>query len=115
MIAAPAPSAARITSGLLVSTDSGTPSRASDSTSGTTRCSSSSSVTSAAPGRVDSPPMSRMSAPSSTRRSACASAVPYVECWPPSENESGVTLTMPMISGRASESTRPRTFHAVAM
>src|SRR5580658_4930574 len=52
-----------------------------------------------APGRVDSPPMSTMSAPSSRN------------C-PPSENESGVTLTMPMISVRLpSSSARSPRFH----
>ena len=48
------------------------------------------------PGRVDSPPMSRMSAPSSSSRSACSTARSGRRNAPPSENESGVTLTTPM-------------------
>ena len=58
------------------------------------------------PGRVDSPPMSRMSAPSAASRSACATAA-SVSAWrPPSEKLSGVTLTMPMIR-RGPSPTRP--------
>jgi len=65
-IVAPAASAARATSGFLVSTlNRNGVSRASASITGTTRRSSSPTGTSAAPGRVLSPPMSRMSAPSS--------------------------------------------------
>ena len=49
--------------------------------------------TGAAPGRVDSPPMSTMSAPASSI--ASARGVAAVMCSPPSENESGVMLSMP--------------------
>mmetsp|Transcript_11602 Transcript_11602/g.36912 ORF Transcript_11602/g.36912 Transcript_11602/m.36912 type:complete len:313 (-) Transcript_11602:60-998(-) len=64
------------------------------STSGTTRRVSVSASIGAAPGRVDSPPMSTMSTPSSTSRSTCASR----SSRPPSLNESGVALTTPMIA-----------------
>ena len=99
-MAAPALMAARITSVLQVSTDTGTLPPCNASMIGSTRRSSSSIPTDCAPGRDDSPPISRMSAPSSSSRKACA--IPAaVDAWrPPSENESGVTLTMPMINGR---------------
>ncbi len=58
IIAAPAASAARITAGFIVSTETTIPAAASSFVSGTTRAISSSSSTGAAPGRVDSPPMS---------------------------------------------------------
>ena len=47
-------------------------------------------------GRVDSPPMSRMSAPSAISRRAWASAASASRNRPPSEKLSGVTLTIPM-------------------
>ena len=53
-----------------------------------------------APGRVDSPPTSMMSAPSSSSRSPCVTAFSGSRYKPPSEKESGVTLTMPMMSVR---------------
>ncbi len=49
-----------------------------------------------APGRVDSPPRSMMSAPSAIMLRARAMASSGLKYWPPSEKESGVTLTMPM-------------------
>ena len=62
---APASSAARATATLVVSIERrAPPSCASRSITGSTRRSSSSSPTGSAPGRVDSPPTSRMSAPS---------------------------------------------------
>src|SRR5215211_3714403 len=80
-IVAPASMARRATVAFVVSMESRAPatSAASRSTTGTTRRRSSSSETGSAPGRVDSPPASRKR--------------------PPSEKESGVTLTMPMITG----------------
>src|SRR4029079_18248787 len=45
--------------------------------------------------------MSRRSAPSPTRRRACAMAACGSRKRPPSEKESGVTLSTPMTSGRA--------------
>src|SRR5205807_8722650 len=53
-----------------------------------------------APGRVDSPPTSIRSAPSSRRCSACSTALSASKYKPPSEKESGVTLTTPMINVR---------------
>src|ERR1700754_4516182 len=40
-----------------------------------------------------------MSAPSGTRRLACASACSGARCSPPSEKESGVTLSTPITAG----------------
>ena len=97
---APASSAARATATLVVSIERRAPgrrARAARST-GTTRRSSSSSATGSAPGRVDSPPTSRMSAPSAASRSPCSTAASASRNSPPSENESGVTFTTPMIS-----------------
>ena len=96
----------RATPAFIVSTEIGTPTLpASASTTGSTRRSSSSRVTSSEPGRVDSPPMSTMAAPSRTSVRACASAASAAKNCPPSENESGVTLTIPMMAGnwRSSE------------
>src|SRR5262249_4480781 len=67
---------------------------------GPTRRSSSSSETGSWPGRVDSPPTSTIVAPSSIIRRAAAAAVSGSRWTPPSENESGVTLTMPITEGR---------------
>src|SRR4051812_21934915 len=93
---APAASAAAATSAFEVSIDSCAPVAASPSITGRTRRSSSSAGTGSAPGRVDSPPMSRISAPSAARRSPWATASPASRKRPPSENESGVTLTTPI-------------------
>src|SRR5437870_6237587 len=51
-------------------------------------------------------PNSTMSAPPSARRRAWAIAAAGSRKRPPSENESSVMLTMPMISGRAIRSRR---------
>src|SRR4051794_39109164 len=78
------------------------PVRASARTTGTVRRSSSSSGTGSERGRVDSPPMSRMPAPSPASCRPCVTAASASNHSPPSENESGVTLTTPMIwKGRA--------------
>ena len=69
------------------------------SITGNTRCSSSSSETSTAPGRVDWPPTSNASAPSCANRSPCATASSRQAYSPPSENESGVTLMTPITRG----------------
>ena len=99
---APASSAAAATSGLRVSTEMGIVSAAASRLiTGTTRSRSSSAGTASAPGRVDSPPTSITSAPSAAiarPRSAAASGSRYR---PPSENESGVTLSTPMTSVRS--------------
>ena len=64
------------------------------------------------PGRVDSPPTSIIAAPSSSSRSAYATALAASMYSPPSENESGVTFTTPMISvRRPSSSVRDPIFH----
>ena len=99
---APASSAARATSALPVSTERTRPGcrRASSPITGTTRAISAAALTGAAPGRVDSPPTSIASAPSATRRSACASAGAGSAKRPPSENESGVMLRIPITAGR---------------
>ena len=68
------------------------------SITGMTRRSSSFSETGSAPGRVDSPPMSKISAPWATSSSAWATAASVLRNFPPSEKESGVTLTMPITS-----------------
>src|ERR1035437_9995200 len=95
---APAASAARATAALDVSIEicAGVPSSTRPATTGTTRRSSSPSVTGSAPGRVDSPPMSRISAPSAVSERACSIAAPASRNAPPSENESGVTFTIPI-------------------
>ena len=99
---APAASAAAATSGLEVSTETITAGRrrASAATTGTTRSISSATGTVAAPGRVDSPPTSMTSAPASDMARACATAASGAANRPPSENESGVTLTTPITAGR---------------
>src|SRR5690606_11283284 len=81
-----------------VSTDTRT-TGASAATTGTTRAASVSGATGSAPGRVDSPPTSMMSAPAATRARAWTIADSGSGQHPPSENESGVTFTTPMING----------------
>src|SRR5579872_71034 len=96
---APASMAASATAGFTVSTDTRTWG-ARPATTGTTRRSSSSSGTGPAPGRLDSPPTSTTSAPSRTMSRPWARASSTSKKRPPSENESGVTLSTPMTSGR---------------
>ncbi len=111
-IVAPAASAASATTAFEVSMLTGTPERAASSrTTGTTRRNSSCAETGSAPGRVDSPPTSRMSAPSPARRRPCSIAAAGSKNVPPSEKESGVTLTIPMIAVRSPSS---RTLRAEA-
>ena len=100
-MSAPAATAARATSGLVVSMDT-RPWGASLATTSTTRASSSSTGTGSAPGRVDSPPTSTTAAPSSNSLRPRATAASGEENRAPSENESGVTLTMPMTIGLVS-------------
>ena len=94
--AAPTASAACATSILRASIDTAAPAPASASITGKTRRFSASASTCAAPGRVDSPPTSTMSAPSSSIRRPRAIAFFGSRKSPPSENESGVTLTTPI-------------------
>src|ERR1700734_1930360 len=96
---APSRAALRATAALLVSMEIGASRSARASSAGTTRLSSSSSGTGTCPGLVDSPPTSTMAAPSATMARARATAAPRSEWRPPSENESGVTLRMPMSWG----------------
>jgi hypothetical protein len=49
-----------------------------------------------------------MSAPSAASFCACASAACGAKKRPPSEKESGVTFTMPMMTGRAATSEKNR-------
>src|SRR5205823_3086342 len=74
------------------------------SSTGTTRRSSSATVTPLEPGRVDSPPTSTIAAPSSTILRAAAAATSASRCTPPSEKESGVTLITPITDGRGKRS-----------
>ena len=105
-IAAPAASASAATLAFRVSIEIGIAgwSSARRSITGRTRSSSSSTETAVEPGRVDSPPTSRMSAPSSTIRVACATAAARSRNRPPSEKESGVTLRIPMTRVRSAQS-----------
>src|SRR6185437_13036743 len=101
---APSSRARAATSDFAVSIETGEP--ASASSTGTTRRSSSSAETGSAPGRVDSPPMSTIAAPSASNRIAESAASPGSKLTPPSENESGVTLTTPITDGRGKRSSR---------
>jgi hypothetical protein len=100
---APASRAASATAGFVVSTLIGRSGRAARSASmtGATRRISSSTATISWPGRVDSPPTSRRSAPSAAIAVARATAaatgsVPSPARRPSPENESGVTLRIPI-------------------
>ena len=95
IIRAPAFKAAVITAALRVSAET---MWAFDSPAMTpsTRAISSSVVTVSEPGRVDSPPTSRISAPSLASFRPWAIPASTFAKRPPSENESGVTLTIPM-------------------
>src|SRR5438034_189842 len=94
---APASSAAAATSAFVVSTAMGTRTAARIARStGRSRRRSSTARTGSAPGRVDSAPTSRSAAPSATIRAAASAARAGSRCAPPSENEAGVALGMPM-------------------
>ena len=108
---APAASASRATTAFEVSIDSGTGAcerRA--SMTGRTLASSVFAATLSLPGRVLSPPISMISAPSAASRSAWSTAADISTNWPPSEKLSGVTLTIPITSGR-----RPRRSRAAQL
>ena len=68
---------------------------------GVMRESSSSRVTGSAPGRVDSPPISKMVAPAAAICRPWAIAASAPKNRPPSEKLSGVTFTIPIIWGRS--------------
>src|SRR5918994_3985752 len=99
---APSSSARRATIAFEVSIETGRPT--SPSSTGTTRASSASAETGAAPGRVDSPPTSTTAAPSASRRRPCSPALSGSTKSPPSEKLSGVTFTTPMTDGRGHRS-----------
>ena len=109
-ISAPATNAARATPACRVSTESNAPgnSQRRASTTGTTRCNSSSTAISTEPGRVDSPPISIISAPAASRLRACATAAGTPTCRPPSEKESGVTFRIPITAPAAGNLHSPR-------
>src|SRR5258705_6940464 len=99
---APASRAAAATEASEVSTLTGTPaSEARRRMTGTTRRRCSSAGTGCEPGRVDSPPTSRTEAPAAASSRPCSTARPGSRNRPPSENESGVTLTIPITAGRS--------------
>src|SRR6266542_578185 len=95
-IFAPALSAISATAARIVSTLTVRPAPASSLITGPTRRSSSAAGIRFAPGLVDSPPTSMMSAPSVASRRPWEIAAPGAKHSPPSEKESGVTLTTPM-------------------
>jgi hypothetical protein len=94
--------ARRATVAFAVSIESGSPPR--PSRTGSKRASSSSAVTGAAPGRVDSPPTSTTAAPSSSSLRPWSIAVSGSTNRPPSEKLSGVTLSTPITDGRGQRS-----------
>jgi len=101
MISAPAWMAAWATADFEVSMEIGTAvCEESARITGNTRRSSSSASTGWEYGRVLSPPMSSRSAPWATSSSPWAIAAPESKNLPPSEKLSGVTLTIPIKSGR---------------
>ena len=100
--AAPAERAAEATCARMVSMLTTAPAEVSSRTTGSTRRSSSSTDGRLAPGRVDSPPTSRMSAPCPSSSRPCATAADGSNHSPPSLNESGVTLTTPITTGSPS-------------
>src|SRR5579875_2829779 len=100
---------ARATTALRVSTESGTRTAARTARrTGRSRRSSSPAGTGAAPGRVDSAPMSRSAAPSATIAAAASAARAGSRWRPPSEKESGVALSTPMRATRSRETTPER-------
>ena len=116
MMSTPSPRQASATAALEVSTEMGASVRAlSALITGKTRRSSSSAETGSAPGRVDSPPTSSSKAPSSRSFSPCSQAACGSRKTPPSEKESGVTLTIPMTPPRKERSIlRPRNLQIIS-
>src|SRR5262245_50663919 len=106
IIDAPALRAACITSGRLVSTETGLPRPFTTSSTGRILSISCWTDTGRAPGREDSPPTSMMSAPSSMSWREWETASFASKNFPPSEKESGVTFTTPITRGRSSASSK---------
>src|SRR6266566_2281053 len=101
-IDAPASMAFEATAGFIVSIERGTGTFAArPRITGPTRRHSSSADTGSEPGLVDSPPMSTRSAPMSTRSRPWRRAASASKKRPPSENESGVTLRIPITRVRS--------------
>src|SRR5215471_2244418 len=108
-IAAPRSSAQAAIVAFIVSIETGCPEHTTAGSTNSSRRSSSSAETATAWGRVDSAPMSMMSTPSIIICLACATAASGGRKAPPSENESGVTFSIPMTNGRRSASRAERT------
>src|SRR5215831_11888326 len=108
-IAAPRSSAQAAIVAFIVSIETGCPEHTTAGSTNSSRRSSSSAETATAWGRVDSAPMSMMSTPSIIICLACATAASRGRKAPPSENESGVTFSIPMTNGRRSASRAERT------
>ena len=107
-IPAPAATAAVATAALVVSTEiTAFVFAASPRMTGITRRISSSTGTGMEPGRVDSPPTSRIAAPSASISNPRATASSTDRYAPPSEKESGVTFRIPMTRGRPDRSRTP--------
>ena len=101
MISAPSSTARAATTAFDVSIDTGRPdSPTSRRTTSATRRSSSAAETGSENGLVLSPPTSSRSAPASVSARPWATAASTSACRPPSEKLSGVTLTIPITSGR---------------
>ena len=99
------PRAACATSALRVSIETVAPRRTSSSTTGSTRRSSSSGAHRVGPGpRRLAPDVDDRCASRSAARARARSRCAESTCRPPSENESGVTLTTPTTAGRGNAS-----------
>ena len=103
---APASTAAAATAARVVSTVTRTPAATRSRITGTTRAVSVAASTRSAPGRVDSPPTSTRSAPRWCRSMPWATAWSRSSQRPPSENESGVTLSTPITTHRPGSGNR---------
>ena len=106
-IAAPASSAHATTADFMLSMETGVPRATTSASTGRSRCNLP-RRTPAARHRAgwNSAPMSTMSAPSAIMRRACASALSGAINCPPSEKESGVTLSTPITAGVAATAAR---------
>ena len=109
MMEAPASRARAATSAWRVSTDTHSSRSARAAITLPMRSHSVSGSTGSEPGRVDSPPTSMIAAPWAASSSPWATAASVSKYSPPSENESGVTFTIPMMRGvEVSKSKRPQ-------
>ena len=115
MICAPSSVHRCATVGWRVSIETSAPSFTSQRTTGSRRWYSSSGSTGVKPGRVDSPPTSMRPAPSVSICAAVAMAALGALWAPPSEKESGVTLSTPITRGRDRSSATFEQFHVDAI